>query len=307
MSRTEQVLKKSIDEVVGGYRPTGDPFVRVEAAVRLRRRRNRAMVGASGAAVVAASVGVVVALPGGAGQGSAGPAAVSSAEPPSTVLSGYEMVPGTVYRVARGTHTGVEWQVGSADGRKGQACLVSRNVLLGGIGACFPTGDAKVHWAAGSPKTVRSTDEPFTVVGVAPAGVARVKVVLADGSGPDTETVVTPTATDTRFFAVLVREASASRCGCRRWTRRAAPGCARGGRRKTGIQGPDAAVLPDWRHAPLGRGGSDHGTRQALGPRCRRPVRHPEFGPGPAGGARVGVGLFESAPLNRPRRKNLGK
>ncbi|WP_329389808.1 hypothetical protein OG625_37285 [Streptomyces sp. NBC_01351] len=205
MSRTEQVLKKSIDEVVGGYRPTGDPFVRVEAAVRLRRRRNRAMVGASGAAVVAASVGVVVALPGGAGQGSAGPAAVSSAEPPSTVLSGYEMVPGTVYRVARGTHTGVEWQVGSADGRKGQACLVSRNVLLGGIGACFPTGDAKVHWAAGSPKTVRSTDEPFTVVGVAPAGVARVKVVLADGSGPDTETVVTPTATDTRFFAVLVR------------------------------------------------------------------------------------------------------
>lgn len=148
MNGAERVLKESIDEVVDGYRPTGDPFARVETAVRRRRRRNRAVVGASLAAVAATSIAVVVALPGGGGQASERPAA-SSIESPGVVLPGYEPVPGKVYRVARGTHAGVEWQVGSAGGRTGQACLVSRSVLIG-IAACFPTGDAAVHWAAAS-------------------------------------------------------------------------------------------------------------------------------------------------------------
>lgn len=250
----EQVLKESIDEMIGGYRPTGDPFARVETAVHLRRRRNRTMVGASLAAVVAASVGGVVALPDGAGQRSASPAA-SSIESPSVVLPGYEMVPGTVYRVARGTHAGVEWQVGSADGRKGQACLVSRNVLIG-IAACFPTGDAAVHWAAASSgSTGKTADEPFTVVGVAPPGAARVKVALPDGSGPQAETVATPTATDTRFFAVLVPASI---------------------RQQVQVQAFDAAGSP--LGAPVAADGKQQ-FKDRTPPWCRTGGEHPSDGP----------------------------
>ncbi|MFD4743217.1 hypothetical protein ACFWNQ_38450 [Streptomyces virginiae] len=261
MNGAERVLKESIDEVVDGYRPAGDPFARVETAVRRRRRRNRAMVGASLTAVAATSVAVMVALPGGGGQSSERPAA-SSIESPSAVLQGYETVPGKVYRVARGTHAGVEWQVGSADGRKGQACLVSRNVLIG-IAACFPTGDAAVHWAAASSSSAgRTADEPFTVVGVAPPGAARVKVVLPGGSGPEAQTVETPTAPDTRFFAVLVPAsirqqvqvqafdaagsplgASVAADGKQQFKDRTPPWCRTGGEHPA--DGPDTTVAPD--------------------------------------------------------------
>ncbi|MFJ4778018.1 hypothetical protein [Streptomyces sp. NPDC088762] len=276
MSGAERVLKESIDEVVGEYRPTGDPAVRVAAAVRHRRRRNRTMVGASVAAVVAASVGVAVVLPGDGGQGSAGPAAASSAESTSAVLSDYEMVPGAVYRVARGTHAGVEWQVGSADGREGQACLVSRNVLVGGVGACFPTGVAKVHWAAASPGTARTTDEPFTVVGVAPANAARVKVVLSSGSGPEAETVATPTATDTRFFAVLV------------------PGSIR---QQVQVQALDAAGRPVG--APVAADGKQE-FKDRTPPWCRTGGEHPADGPEPAAGSRTISDLIAGAPCGTP-------
>ncbi|MFE1414785.1 hypothetical protein ACFW6F_28915 [Streptomyces sp. NPDC058746] len=278
MNGAEQVLKESIDEVVGGYRTTGDPFVRVETAVRHRRRRNRAVVGASLAAAVAASVATVAALPGGPGQESARPAAAATAsvDSPSVVLPGYEMVPGTVYRVARGTHAGVEWQVGSADGLKGQACLVSRNVLIG-IAACFPTGDAVVHWAAASSSSNgRTADEPFTVVGVAPKGAARVRVVLSGGSGPQAETVATPTAADTRFFAVLV------------------PGSIR---QQVQVQALDATGSP--LGAPVAADGKQQ-FKDRTPPWCRTGGDHPADGPETTAGPGTDPNLIAGAPCGTP-------
>ncbi|MFG2487280.1 hypothetical protein ACGFSI_31560 [Streptomyces virginiae] len=274
MNSAERVLKESIDEVIDGYRPTGDPFARVETAVRRRRRRNRAMVGASLAAVAATSVGIVVALPGG-GQPSEGPAA-SSIEAPIVELPGYETVPGKVYRVARGTHAGVEWQVGSADGRQGQACLVSRNTLIG-IAACFPTGDTAVHWAAASSSSAgRTADEPFTVVGVAPPGAARVKVVLPGGSGPEAETVVTPTAPDTRFFAVLVPASI---------------------RQQVQVQAFDAAG------SPLGTSVAADGKQQfkdRTPPWCRTGGEHPSDGPDTTTAPGTDPNLIPGAPCGTP-------
>lgn len=275
MSGTEKVLRETIDEVVGGYRPEGDPFARVEAAVRLRRRRKQAVVGASLAAVVAASVGVVGGLTGG-GQGSAGPPAASSVGSPAEVLPDYEMVPGAVYRVARGTHAGVEWQVGSAEGQAGQACLVSRNTLIG-IAACFPTGGTTAHWAAASSsRDGKVSDEPFTVVGVAPAGAARVKVVLSDGSGPEAETVATPTATDTRFFAVLV------------------PGSIR---QQVRVQALDAAGGP--LGAPVAADGKKE-FKDRTPPWCRKGSEHPEDEPDPTTTPDAGPGLLPGAPCGTP-------
>ncbi|MFD9724146.1 hypothetical protein [Streptomyces sp. NPDC059072] len=275
-SGTEQVLKESIGEVADGYRATGDPFVRVEKAVRLRRRRNRRLVGASVATVVAASVGVMAALPGDPGQRSVGPAATSPAGPAGEVLPGYEMVPGTVYRVARGTYTGIEWQVGSAEGRAGQACMVSRNALLGGIGACFPTGDGRIHWAAASPNTVGSPEQPFTIVGVAPAGAARVKVVLSDGSRAQAETVATPTATDTRFFSVLVPSSIRQQVHVQAFNAAGSP-----------VGGPVSAD-------------DKQDFKDRTPPWCRTGGDHPEGGPDPTTGPPTMSDLVAGAPCGTP-------
>lgn len=136
--------------------------------------------------------------------GASNVAAPPTATDAGTPLPGYDAVPdGPVYKVAAGTHRGVDWTAGSVAGREGQSCLVSHNVLLGEIAACFAEAEGvrRVHWAATQPYD----DEQFAVVGVAPRSAASVRVTLADGSVTQAPAVTTPTSEAVRFFTVLVR------------------------------------------------------------------------------------------------------
>ncbi|WP_055588276.1 hypothetical protein [Peterkaempfera griseoplana] len=199
----EEMLKEAVGGLPADYAPPLDPYLQVADGV-FRRRRNRHLAVAVGAG--AAVVALAAALPLTLGAGSASPAQVSPATTPTgpaAVLDGYDKVPGTVYRVAEGTTRGVHWTAGSARGAKGQSCVVSRNVLLGKTSACFADaqGARQLRWAATAP----FDDRQFAVVGVAPPGVATVRVELANGAPVQGTTVGTPTSGAVRFFTVMVR------------------------------------------------------------------------------------------------------
>lgn len=205
MPSTERLLKDAVGDLPATYLPPHDPYQRVAEGVR--RRRNRRRLSAAGAGMVVACLAAALPLllptraPDGTGASSvaAPPASVDAGTP----LPGYDALPdGPVYKVAAGTHRGVDWTVGSVAGKEGQSCLVSRNVLLGKIAACFVEADGvqRIHWAATQPYD----DQQFAAVGIAPRSVAAVRVTLADGSVTQAPAVTTPTSGAVRFFAVLV-------------------------------------------------------------------------------------------------------
>ncbi|WP_327389024.1 hypothetical protein [Streptomyces sp. NBC_01207] len=203
MPSTEDLLKDVVGDLPTTYLPPHDPYQRVAEGVR--RRRNRSWLSAAGAGAVVAALTVLL-LPTRApdNTGASNVAAPPTATDAGTPLPGYDAVPdGPVYKVAAGTHRGVDWTAGSVAGREGQSCLVSHNVLLGEIAACFAEAEGvrRVHWAATQPYD----DEQFAVVGVAPRSAASVRVTLADGSVTQAPAVTTPTSEAVRFFTVLVR------------------------------------------------------------------------------------------------------
>ncbi|WP_329382840.1 hypothetical protein OG625_20235 [Streptomyces sp. NBC_01351] len=205
MPSTEDLLKNAVGDLPTTYLPPHDPYQRVAEGVRRRRNRRRLSAAGAGAVVAALAVAVPLLLPTRAPDGAG---ASNVAAPPATIdagtpLPGYDAVPaGPVYKVGAGTHRGVDWTVGSVAGKEGQSCLVSRNVMLGKIAACFveAEGVQRVHWAATQP----FDDKQFAVVGIAPRSVASVRVTLADGSVTQAPAVTTPTSGAVRFFTVLV-------------------------------------------------------------------------------------------------------
>lgn len=196
----EEMLKEAVGDLPAQYAPPQDPYLRVAHGVH--RRRNLQRLVAVGGGVGAAALAATLSLTLGAASGDplhADPAA--SADDRAVALEGYQ-VPGAVYRVAEGTTRGVHWTAGSARGVKGQSCVVSRNVLLGKVTACFSEaeGARQLRWAATTP----FDDPQFAVVGVAPPGVASVRVEPADGAPVQGATVATPTSGAVRFFTVMV-------------------------------------------------------------------------------------------------------
>ncbi|WP_377270992.1 hypothetical protein [Peterkaempfera sp. SMS 1(5)a] len=272
----EEMLKEAVGGLPAGYVPPRDPFRQVADGVR--RRRNRRLVSAVGAGAAVAALAAALPLTPGAGSGRAaqvGPATAPSGR--AAALDGYDTVPGTVYRVAEGTTRGVHWTAGSARGAKGQSCVVSRNVLLGGISACFADaeGARQLRWTATAPFDERQ----FAVVGVAPPGVASVRVELADGAPVQGATVATPTSGAVRFFAVMVAASAHQEVHLQAYDRAGRP-----------VGGPVAAL-----------GKQDF--RNAVPPYCAHAgAEHPEGGPDTAHQPAGQIdGLATGAPCGGPQ------
>lgn len=256
MPSTEDLLKDAVGDLPTTYLPPHDPYQRVAEGVRRRRNRRRFSAAGAGAVVAALAVSLPLLLPARAPDGTGAP---SVAAPPAAIdagtpLPGYDAVPdGTVYKVAAGTHRGVDWTAGSVAGKEGQSCLVSRNVLLGEIAACFTEADGvrRVHWAATQPYD----DEQFAVVGIAPRSAASVRVTLADGSVTQAPAVTTPTSGAVRFFTVLVPATT---------------------RQDVNVQAIDAAGKPLGGPVAVD---SKESFRNSVPPFCPTGGAHPEDGP----------------------------
>ena len=184
-------LRSALRDLLPDYQGPADPFVRVGAAVRRRRRVVRARLAAAGAAaaaVAAVAVGV--------------PALLTS---PEEITPGAPRVPlpaaADVQKVASGTVGGLSWSFGSTSlGGQQTRCLYGDGGALRQTLACFPSWQP----AQGAAWSVQGVEGGTAVLGVAPVGTPRVTLVLRDSDEVKVTTVRTVTDTRTRFFAVVV-------------------------------------------------------------------------------------------------------
>lgn len=218
--RPDDDVGRSLRDLIPGYSGPADPLLRVGASIRRRRTRRRALLAVGSAATAAAMVAVLPSVvtsvvpvqvrgaqPGGPPERAAPPV------PASTASTSPGTAPPVVHPVAKGRVAGADWAVGSTSpGGGARRCLSSDDEVFVRDTVCF---DA---WRSGAPVTwaVQVIARPGAaavtrVVGVAPALVVEVAVLLADGEQRRVEAVATPTDPTARFFALVVGRQAAVR------------------------------------------------------------------------------------------------
>lgn len=190
-------LRAALRDLLPDYRGPADPYARVGAVVRRRRRNARRTWLAVGVAGAAAAVAVVPALaPGGAG--SLTPGAPRDAGPP-VALPGAQPV-------AAGTVAGQGWEVSSTSlSAEATRCLYGDGGPFSRSLSCFAdwTPARNASWVVlTSPAGAgaRTTG----VLGVVPVDAERVSVLLLDGRTVTVPAARTGTDPAARFFALAV-------------------------------------------------------------------------------------------------------
>lgn len=198
-------LRESLRDLIPDYRGPADPFLRVGASIRRRRRRTRTWLTVGSAATAAAVTALVPLVI--ASLHSAAPASTAqrAGAPPGLPAPPAPITP-AVHPVAKGVVAGVPWQVGSTSlSDAARRCLLATGGPFVRDNACFD------GWAAGgavtwSEQLVSRPGGPAVtaVLGVAPDPAVQVAVRLADGRTVRSPAVRTPTDPDARFFALVL-------------------------------------------------------------------------------------------------------
>ena len=187
------------------YREPDDLAYRIRVRAR---RRTTVRAGAAVAGLVAASLVAAPAVsslfPRDAGTSPVPPASAPTPAPPkSTQIPGI----GVAFPVADGTVAGKPWTMyssskGSSPSREFGRCLYGHDDVLTTF-VCYTLNGRPVAYTDDTIDTKTGPSNVRAVQGITDPRVTRVRIDLAEGAPVYAPTVVTPNASDVRFFAAV--------------------------------------------------------------------------------------------------------